>query len=199
MRDHPANGSGMFYRLPQTMHVLDAARRVVSHGHRTRVRRVRSRRRGRHRAQLRTVVPQLPRPGGACRRSTAWSSGWTRAATAADIGCGAGVAVLTMAAAFPRVDLPRIRHLEACPSPCRAIPVRAGARQREVPRRSCRRDPLGRLARSHHYFRLHPRHDRPRRDDAHDPHPRTRWRLAPRRHQGPGHVRREPPRTRSRG
>ena len=57
-------------------------------------------------------------------------------ATAADVGCGAGVAVRLMARAFPSEHVPRLRHLAARAHPGRAAASRRGHRQRPVPRRA---------------------------------------------------------------
>ena len=103
----------------------------------------------------------------------------------ADVGCGAGTALLTMAKAYPELALPRLRHLAARTRARRSQPQGSGTRQREVPRRADRPAPRGRPLRLRHHLRLPARHDRSRRRDPLDPPlaPRRRH-LVRRRHQG---------------
>ena len=99
--DHPANGIGMFYRLPQTMQVLEK----LAESFRTGIgldydafgpEGAAGIERSFGPWYRNFLVPVgLPALDGVVDRLEA-------GAVAADIGCGAGVAVLTMAAAFPR-------------------------------------------------------------------------------------------------
>ncbi len=99
--DHPANGSGMFYRLPQTMHVLEE----LAESFRTGIgldydafgpEGAAGIERSFGPWYRNFLVPVgLPALDGVVERLDA-------GATAADIGCGAGIAVMTMAAEFPR-------------------------------------------------------------------------------------------------
>lgn len=98
--DHPAYGMGMFHRLPQTMHALDAVRDSFrtgvghdydSHGPQGAVGIERSFEPWSNANLLPTVLPAVD---GLVDRLTA-------GATVVDIGCGAGSAVLLMAKAFP--------------------------------------------------------------------------------------------------
>ena len=99
--NHPANGSGMFYRLPQTMQVLDQ----LAESFRTGIgldydafgpEGAAGIERSFGPWYRNFLVPVgLPALDGVVERLDA-------GATAADVGCGAGVALLTMAAAFPQ-------------------------------------------------------------------------------------------------
>ena len=98
--DHPAFGMGMFHRLPETMQSLDRARHSFvtgigsdydSHGPGGAVGIERSFEPWNNANLLPVVLPALD---GVVERLTA-------GANAIDIGCGAGGAVLLMAAAFP--------------------------------------------------------------------------------------------------
>lgn len=99
--DHPAFGMGMFHRLPETMQSLTRARESFvtglghdydSHGHGGAIGIERSFEPWNRTFLLPVVLPALE---GVVERLTA-------GATVIDIGCGAGSAVLLMAAAFPR-------------------------------------------------------------------------------------------------
>ena len=99
--DHPAYGMGMFHRLPQTMHALEAVRDSFrtgvghdydSHGPQGAVGIERSFEPWSNANLLPTVLPAVT---GLVARLEA-------GATVVDIGCGAGSAVLLMAKAFPR-------------------------------------------------------------------------------------------------
>jgi SAM-dependent methyltransferase len=99
--DHAAFGMGMFHRLPQTMHTLedmpDSFRTGIgydydSHGEEGAVGIERSFEPWNRNYLLPTVLPALD--GGVQRLRDG--------ARAADVGCGAGGAVLLMAEAFPR-------------------------------------------------------------------------------------------------
>jgi SAM-dependent methyltransferase len=99
--DHPAFGMGMFHRLPETMHSLERARDSFvtgigsdydSHGPGGAVGIERSFEPWNNANLLPVVLPALD---GVVDRLIA-------GANAIDIGCGAGRAVLLMAAAFPR-------------------------------------------------------------------------------------------------
>ena len=97
-----------------------------------------------------------------CRRSTASSSGCEAGIDVADIGCGAGGAVLLMAEAFPREPLRRLRHLAVCARAGRAAPGRVRTRPTcasSIPASS--RCPTTGRYEFDHDVRLHPRHDRP--------------------------------------
>ena len=98
--DHPAYGMGMFHRLPQTMRSLDdmpesfrsgLGHDYDSHGPEGAVGIERSFEPWNRTFLLPTVLPALD---GVVEKLTA-------GATAADIGCGAGGAVVLMAGAFP--------------------------------------------------------------------------------------------------
>ncbi|NND76231.1 MAG: class I SAM-dependent methyltransferase [Ilumatobacter sp.] len=98
--DHPASGTGMFHRFPQTMQALermpDSFRSGIghdydSHGAEGAVGIERSFEPWNQHHLLPTVLPALD---GVVERLE-------RGATVADIGCGAGGGVLLMAAAFP--------------------------------------------------------------------------------------------------
>ena len=108
--DHPANGSGMFYRLPQTMHVLEELAESFrtgigldydAFGPKARQASSAASDRGTATSSFRW----------ACRRSTEWSSGWTREDSGGhrlwrrNRGHDDGRRV-------PPIDVPRIRHLE---------------------------------------------------------------------------------------
>jgi 2-polyprenyl-3-methyl-5-hydroxy-6-metoxy-1,4-benzoquinol methylase len=99
--EHPAFGMGMFHRLPETMQSLQRARESFvtgigsdydSHGPGGAVGIERSFEPWNNAYLLPVVLPALD---GVVARLTA-------GADAIDVGCGAGSAVLTMAAAFPR-------------------------------------------------------------------------------------------------
>ena len=129
----------------------------------------------------------LPRVGGVVERLRA-------GAAAADVGCGAGVALLEMAKAFPRSRIPRLRHLAACPRAGRGEPQAGGRLERPLPRRRARPAARGRALRVRDDLRLPPRHDGPGVRDA--PHPRrarTGRHLVDRRHQGARELRGERP------
>ena len=96
---------GSSRRFPGLMATLDEHARGVPDRPRLRLRQPRRGRCGRHRAGLRAVVPQLPHPGRPCPRWTASSTGSRPAASVADVGCGAGVAVCLMAEAFPASEV----------------------------------------------------------------------------------------------
>ncbi|MDO8364864.1 MAG: class I SAM-dependent methyltransferase [Actinomycetota bacterium] len=98
--EHPAYGMGMFHRLPQTMHALEDVRESFrtgighdydSHGPQGAVGIERSFEPWNRHNLLPVVLPAVP---GLVPRLEA-------GAQAADIGCGAGGAVLLMAEAFP--------------------------------------------------------------------------------------------------
>ncbi len=98
--DHPASGIGMFHRFPQTMAALDAMPESFrtgighdydSHGHEGAVGIERSFEPWNRAHLIPTVLPSLD---GVVERLH-------QGITVADIGCGAGGAVLMMAAAFP--------------------------------------------------------------------------------------------------
>ncbi|HEY7628663.1 MAG TPA: class I SAM-dependent methyltransferase, partial [Ilumatobacteraceae bacterium] len=99
--DHPAFGMGMFHRLPETMQSLTRARESFvtglghdydSHGPGAAIGIERSFEPWNNTFLLPVVLPTLD---GVVDRLTA-------GATVIDVGCGAGSAVLLMAAAFPR-------------------------------------------------------------------------------------------------
>lgn len=101
--DHPAFGMGMFHRLPQIMHALDAMPHAFrtgigydydSHGPEGAVGIERSFEPWSNTFLLPVVLPALD---GVVERLT-------HGGRAADIGCGAGGAVLQMAEAFPRSE-----------------------------------------------------------------------------------------------
>ena len=112
--------------------------------------------------------------------------------TAADVGCGAGVAVCLMATAFPAseihgYDISRLA-LE------RAEPATGGLRadQRPLPRRPRPSVARGRLGRSRDHLRLRPRHDPSTAGDGgHQGRPPRRRGVAAGRHEGPRFLRRE--------
>ncbi|MDW3212864.1 MAG: class I SAM-dependent methyltransferase [Ilumatobacteraceae bacterium] len=98
--NHPAFGIGMFHRLPQTMQALEAMPESFrtglghdydSHGPEGAVGIERSFEPWNHHNLLRKVLPAMD---GVVERLT-------NGATVADVGCGAGGAVLLMAEAFP--------------------------------------------------------------------------------------------------
>ncbi len=98
--DHPAYGMGMFHRFPNTMESLRAMPESFrtglghdydSHGPGSR---------GGHRALLRTMEPHEPAAGRAARAGRRHRTA-RRGTTVADMGCGAGGALLLMAGAFP--------------------------------------------------------------------------------------------------
>ncbi len=166
--DHEAYGMGMFHRFPQTMAALEAMPESFrtgvghdydSHGPEGAVGIERSFEPWNRHHLLPDVLPALD---GVVERL---ESG----ITVADIGCGAGGAVLLMADAFPNsrfvgYDISRYAL------------DRAEHRRREEGADNVRfvdpRDeplPDRRLRRLHHDVRLHPRHDRPAGDDRRDP------------------------------
>ena len=97
--DHEAFGMGMFHRLPQTMPRWSGCRRASAPGSATTTTAT-ARGRGRHRAQLRAVEPGPPaaRRRAGARRRRRQAAGRR---PVADVGCGAGGAVLLLAEAFP--------------------------------------------------------------------------------------------------
>ena len=103
-------------------------------------------------------------------RSTASSSALSAGIDVADIGCGAGGAVLLMACRVPEQQVRRLRHLADTRSPCR-VPADRGWSRRTFASstRATSRLPDDGSVRVRHDVRLHPRHDAPVRDDAHDP------------------------------
>ena len=116
------------------------------------------------------------------RRRRAPSS--RRGAKVADVGCGAGVALIEMAKAFPRSEFHGYDISRHALDRARANAGAAGVDQRHVPRRQRRRPARRRPLRPRHHLRLHPRHDPPRPGDRGDPpRPQARRHLADRRHQ----------------
>ena len=110
--DHPAFGMGMFHRFPQTMAALEAMPESFqtgvghdydSHGPEGAVGIERSFEPWNRHHLIPTVLPALD--GIVERLETG--------ITVADIGCGAGGAVLLMADAIPEQHLRRVRHLDA--------------------------------------------------------------------------------------
>ena len=191
--DSPYFGLGMFLRLP-SMSVHDrAAAGVVPHRRGLRLRRPRPRcgRQRRGRAWRRGTGTSSCRC--CCRCSTAWWTGCAPAGAAVDIGCGSGLAVLTIADGVPGRHGRGLRHLDAWrwhaprPTAHRVALTNASFHDARV-------DPLPTDGSADlvDHVRLHPRHDAPAGDDGDDPRgDRARRHVAARRHQGPRHVRRE--------
>ena len=188
--DHPAFGMGMFHRLPELMQSLVLVRDSFatglgydydSHGVEGAVGIERSFEPWSNRFLLPTVLPALD---GVVDRLKP-------ASRLADIGCGAGSAVLLMAAAFPKstfagYDISRhaligqSRSRRPRESPMRRSPTLATLRCRLT------------IPSSGDDVRLPPRHDAPAADDGVDPLGPCRGRhMAARRHQGPRHLRAE--------
>ena len=133
--EHPAFGMGMFHRLPQTMqaleHVRESFRTGVGHDYDS------------HGPQgavgiERSFEPwnrRHPAARRCCPRSTAWSPSCEAGAPVADVGCGAGSAVLLMAQAFPHSTFTGLRHLAVRARRGQRTKLDAsGPRQRRVPR-----------------------------------------------------------------
>ncbi len=142
--DHEAFGMGMFHRFPQTMAALEAMpesfRTGLGHDYDS------------HGPEGAVGIERSFEPWNrhhlmptCCPRSTGSSSGWTSGIDVADIGCGAGGAVLLMAAAFPHSTLRRLRHLPLRARPRRVAACRGGARQRALRRPARRADCRRRL------------------------------------------------------
>ena len=114
-----------------------------------------------------------------CRRSMVWSTGWPRERHAIDVGCGAGGAVLMMAAAFPRsnfvgYDISRYALDRAHEKLSDAgLPNAQFFDPRESPM------PSDHSVDARDNVRLHPRHDPSAADDGDDP-----GRAGRRRHAG---------------
>ena len=183
---------GMFHRLPQTMAALERAAGELPHRRRLTTTTATARRArsassaASSRGTGRTSCPTCS------RASTDVADKLGAGATVADVGCGAGGAVLLMAGAFPAAGSPATTS-PSTPSTGRATRLaESGPDQRHVPRPPPAAAADRPLRRPRHDVRLHPRHDRPAGDDASDPRRRRRRRhVAARRHQGARHVRRE--------
>ena len=115
-----------------------AAARVVPHRARPPLRRARTGRRARHRARARAVVPRAARAAGAAARAGRRSRCSRRGADVADVGCGAGVALLEMAKAFPRSRFHGYDISQHALARAEANRREAGVAQRDVPRRARR-------------------------------------------------------------
>jgi hypothetical protein len=163
--EHPAFGMGMFHRLPQTMQVLER----IAESFRTGVgldydafgpEGAAGIERSFGPWYRNFLVPvALPALDGVVERLEA-------GAKVIDIGCGAGLALLTMAAGVSPGSTATTSRVRASAG---AVGVRAGTRQRRVPPGARGAHPLGRIGRLRDDVRLHPRHDRPGRDDGDHP------------------------------
>ena len=131
--DHPAFGMGMFHRFPQTMAALESMPESFetgvghdydSHGPEGAVGIERSFEPWNRHHLIPTVLPALD--GVVERLETG--------ITVADIGCGAGGAVLLMADAVPEQHVRRLRHLSLRARTRRASPSGGGRRQRALRR-----------------------------------------------------------------
>ena len=154
---------GMFHRFPQTMAALEAMpesfRTGLGHDYDS------------HGPEGAVGIERSFEPWNrtiscptCCPRSTASSTRCQAGIDVADIGCGAGGAVLMMAAAFPAstfigYDISQIR---ARP---RRVPADRGRSSRTFASTTRGDEPIAgrRPVRPGHDVRLHPRHDRTRR------------------------------------
>ena len=109
---------------------------------------------------------------------------------AADVGCGAGGAVLLMAAAFPATRFTGYDISQLALARAERAAGRGRSRQRRVRRPALAAAARRRLARIRHDVRLPPRHVAPPGDGERGAHePRRRRHVAAVRHQGARHVR----------
>ena len=168
--DHEAFGMGMFHRLPQTMAALRGAARELPH----RARRATTTATGR-RARSASSAASSRGTGPtccptSCRRWTASGQAAAPGARVADVGCGAGGAVLLLAGAFPASTFTGydISQHALARADERLAERGPGERRRSHDPRD---EPLPDrpLARPRHDVRLHPRHDRSAGDDARHP------------------------------
>ncbi len=184
---------GMFHRFPQTMQAVVACRESFhtglgndydSHGPEGAVGIERSFEPWNRTFLLPVVLPALD---GVVAKLEA-------GATVADIGCGAGGALIMMAKAFPASTFHGYDISQYALA--RAEEKKAEAGIANVHFHDPRVEPLPAdgSRRSGDDVRLHPRHDPPAGDDRHHPRgDRRRRHLAARRHQGARHLRRERP------
>ena len=132
--EHPAYGMGMFGRLPNTMAKLnelpESFRTGLGYDYDARGRRARPASSAASRPGTATFsYPScLPALDGVTAKLEA-------GATAADVGCGAGVAVLTMAAAFPKSEFHGYDISHYALERAEAKRAEQGAGQRPLPRR----------------------------------------------------------------
>ncbi len=134
--DHEAFGMGMFHRPAADDGGARAAAGELPHRARLRLRQPRAGGGGRHGAQLRAVEPGPPAADRAADARRRRRQAARPAARVADIGCGAGGAVLLLAEAFPASRVRRLRHLPARPRPGRErASAEAGLDNAGVPRR----------------------------------------------------------------
>ena len=161
----PAYGMGMFHRFPNTMDSLrdmpESFRTGLghdydSHGPEAAVGIERAFEPW-NRANLLPVV--LPALEGVTERLAA-------GITVADVGCGAGGALLLMADAYPNCKFLGYDISQYALLPRRGETRRSRRGQCLVPRSTRAAAPRRRVGRVHHDLRLHPRHDPPVRDDA---------------------------------
>ena len=191
--DHPAFGMGMFHRLPQTMQTLEEMPESFrtgighdydSHGPEGAVGIERSFEPWNRTFLLPVVLPALD---GVVDQLTA-------GATVADIGCGAGGAVLLMAARVPGQSTSAATTSRATRSTGRSERLaEAGLANAHVPR-SAASDPMPddqSVDLVTTFDCIHDMTDPQGMMDAIRRGDRRRRHVAARRHQGPGHVRRE--------
>ena len=87
----------------------------------------------------------------------------------ADVGCGAGVALLEMAKAFPKAELHGYEISQHALARAEQNRREAGVSNVQLPRRARRRPARGREPRLRHHLRLPARHVAPARGHARDP------------------------------